>query len=248
MSSGLTTRVTLTRVSSVTFPFDHLVPSFSSFTHQTALPVFLPYLRTLRSVSRESVPAVPSWCAPSSSSVKFSFRTIFRKSKFFMGGICTLAFEKQEWSIASFLVCIAVLISIIVLDINYFFLFLLLLLMYWALFLDYVYPDWDVFVYAYKYFCVILFLLRYAYFDWHILVLLFYNCGCVLTLYLNQRSGYYWYGRSQWPCGLRRGSWSVGCWDRGFESRSRHGCLSASFCVVLFCAVLSCVGRGLATG
>jgi hypothetical protein len=49
--------------------------------------------------------------------------------------------------------------------------------------------------------------------------------------------------RSQWPCGLRRGSWPVGCWDREFESRSRHGCLSASFCVVL-----SCVGRGLATG
>jgi hypothetical protein len=50
--------------------------------------------------------------------------------------------------------------------------------------------------------------------------------------------------RSQWSCGLRRGSWPVGCWDRGFESRSRHGCLSASFCVVL----LACVGRGLATG
>jgi hypothetical protein len=47
----------------------------------------------------------------------------------------------------------------------------------------------------------------------------------------------------QWPCGLRRGSWPVGCWDRGLESRLRHGCLSASFCVVL-----SCVGRGLATG
>jgi hypothetical protein len=30
--------------------------------------------------------------------------------------------------------------------------------------------------------------------------------------------------------------------DHGFESRLRHGCLSASFCVVL-----SCVGRGLAT-
>jgi hypothetical protein len=47
-------------------------------------------------------------------------------------------------------------------------------------------------------------------------------------------------GRSQWPCGLRRGSWPVGCWDRGFESRSRHGCLSASFCVVLCCVVLCC--------
>jgi hypothetical protein len=43
--------------------------------------------------------------------------------------------------------------------------------------------------------------------------------------------------RSQWPCGLRRGSWPVGCWDRGFESRLRHGCLSASFCVVLYCVV-----------
>jgi hypothetical protein len=35
----------------------------------------------------------------------------------------------------------------------------------------------------------------------------------------------------------------VGCRDRGFESRLRHGCFSASFC-----DVLSCVGRGLATG
>jgi hypothetical protein len=49
--------------------------------------------------------------------------------------------------------------------------------------------------------------------------------------------------RSQWPCDTRRGSCPVGCWDRGFESRSRHGCLSASFCVVL-----SCVGTDLATG
>jgi hypothetical protein len=30
-------------------------------------------------------------------------------------------------------------------------------------------------------------------------------------------------------------------WDCGFESRSRHGCMSAFFCVVLFC-----VGSGLA--
>jgi hypothetical protein len=49
--------------------------------------------------------------------------------------------------------------------------------------------------------------------------------------------------RSQLPCGLRRGYWPVGCCDHGFESRSRYECLSSSFCVVL-----SCVGRGLATG
>jgi hypothetical protein len=45
-----------------------------------------------------------------------------------------------------------------------------------------------------------------------------------------------YYCRSQWPCGLRHGSWSVGCWDRGFESRSRHGCLSFVFlCCVVLC-------------
>jgi len=32
-------------------------------------------------------------------------------------------------------------------------------------------------------------------------------------------------------------------WDRGFESRSRHGCVSPFFRIVL-----SCVGRGLAMG
>jgi hypothetical protein len=32
-------------------------------------------------------------------------------------------------------------------------------------------------------------------------------------------------------------------WDRGFESRSRHGCVS-----VFFCVVLSCVGSGLEMG
>jgi hypothetical protein len=35
----------------------------------------------------------------------------------------------------------------------------------------------------------------------------------------------------------------LGYWDRGFESLSRHGCLS-----LCFCAVLSCVGRGLCDG
>jgi hypothetical protein len=43
-------------------------------------------------------------------------------------------------------------------------------------------------------------------------------------------------------CGLRRGSWSLGYLDRGFESRSRHGCLPSSFGVEVFC-----VGRGLVT-
>jgi hypothetical protein len=39
-------------------------------------------------------------------------------------------------------------------------------------------------------------------------------------------------GRSRWPRGLR----SLGCRDRGFESRWRHGCLSPVFicCVVLY--------------
>jgi hypothetical protein len=44
-------------------------------------------------------------------------------------------------------------------------------------------------------------------------------------------------------CGLRCGSRPVSCWDCGFESRSRHGCLSLSFCVVL-----SCESRGLVRG
>jgi hypothetical protein len=37
------------------------------------------------------------------------------------------------------------------------------------------------------------------------------------------------------PRGLRRGSWPVGCWDRGFESCLRHVCLSLVF---LCCDVL----------
>lgn len=39
---------------------------------------------------------------------------------------------------------------------------------------------------------------------------------------------------------VRRGSWLLRHWDRGFESHPTHGCLSASFCILL-----SCVGRGL---
>jgi hypothetical protein len=39
--------------------------------------------------------------------------------------------------------------------------------------------------------------------------------------------------RSQWPRGLR----PLGCWGRGFESRSGHGCLS----VVFICCVVLCM-------
>jgi hypothetical protein len=129
----------------VTLPFDHPVPSFSPFTHHTTLPVFLPYLRNLRSVSRESVPAVSSWCAQPLSSVKFSFRTICRKSKLFMGGICTLAFETQDWGFVSFLVCIVVLLMHYSFGYLFCFWFSLLLLEweYCAVFFN---PDWDVFV------------------------------------------------------------------------------------------------------
>jgi hypothetical protein len=44
-------------------------------------------------------------------------------------------------------------------------------------------------------------------------------------------------GRRSWW----RWSWAFGYWDRGFESRSRHGCL-------WLCVMLSCVGRGLCDG
>jgi hypothetical protein len=47
--------------------------------------------------------------------------------------------------------------------------------------------------------------------------------------------------RSRWPRGLRRTFWPFRYWDRGFESRSRHGCLC-------FCAVLSCVREVFAMG
>jgi hypothetical protein len=67
--------------------------------------------------------------------------------------------------------------------------FLLLLLEYLAVFLGcaskigtYLYSPVSISV------CYII-LLWCAYFDWFVFVLLFYNCGCVFTLYLNQRSG-----------------------------------------------------------
>jgi hypothetical protein len=46
--------------------------------------------------------------------------------------------------------------------------------------------------------------------------------------------------QSHWPRGLRRTSWLLGCWERGFESRLGLGCLS--LCIYV---ALSCVGRGL---
>jgi hypothetical protein len=49
---------------------------------------------------------------------------------------------------------------------------------------------------------------------------------------------------SQWPHRVSVAwSWFLEHTDRGFESRSRHGHLSTSFCVHM-----PCVGRGLATG
>jgi hypothetical protein len=117
--------------------------------------VFLLCLQNLRSVSRKTVPAVPSWCAQPSSSVKFSFRTIFRKSKLFMGGICTLAFEKHDWGFVSFQVCFAVLDMYCCFGYLFWFWFSLLLFEYWEVFLGYAYPDWDVFVNTYTYFCML---------------------------------------------------------------------------------------------
>jgi hypothetical protein len=49
--------------------------------------------------------------------------------------------------------------------------------------------------------------------------------------------------RSQWPRALGCCYCPLGYCDRGFESRSSHGCLSSSFCVML-----SCVNRGLVSG
>jgi hypothetical protein len=49
--------------------------------------------------------------------------------------------------------------------------------------------------------------------------------------------------RFQWPHSLKRRPWWLECWDRGFESSLRHGCLFSPFC-----AVLSCVDKGLCDG
>jgi len=51
------------------------------------------------------------------------------------------------------------------------------------------------------------------------------------------------HSRSQSTSGLRQRPWLLGRWDRGFESRLRHGCLSSYFCVVLYW-----IGRGLCNG
>jgi hypothetical protein len=47
-------------------------------------------------------------------------------------------------------------------------------------------------------------------------------------------------GRSRWPPGLMPRTSPLRYWDHGFESRSKLGCLSSCFCVVLFC-----IGRSL---
>jgi hypothetical protein len=45
---------------------------------------------------------------------------------------------------------------------------------------------------------------------------------------------------------IHRNLRSLECWDRGFESHLRHGCM---YCVPLFCVcVVLCIGRGLTTG
>jgi hypothetical protein len=46
--------------------------------------------------------------------------------------------------------------------------------------------------------------------------------------------------RSLWRRCVRRRSWPLGCWDRGFES-----CWGKDICLLCLYAVLSCVGRGL---
>jgi hypothetical protein len=49
-------------------------------------------------------------------------------------------------------------------------------------------------------------------------------------------------GWSRWPLDLRRRSWPLGSWGRGFKSWSGHGFLSLCFCAVLSCAGGLCAG------
>jgi hypothetical protein len=46
-------------------------------------------------------------------------------------------------------------------------------------------------------------------------------------LFLENIPGTHFCCRSQWPYGLSVGLRPLACWDRGFESHRRHGCLSA---------------------
>ena len=46
-----------------------------------------------------------------------------------------------------------------------------------------------------------------------------------LKEWCNNSVMYIVYGRSQWPCGLRRGSTALPFWDCGFESLRGYGCL-----------------------
>jgi hypothetical protein len=53
------------------------------------------------------------------------------------------------------------------------------------------------------------------------------------ALYITRTEyGVFQYSRSQWPCSLI-GLRPLGCWDRGFESRSEHGCFVS--CVYMLC-------------
>jgi hypothetical protein len=52
---------------------------------------------------------------------------------------------------------------------------------------------------------------------------------------------YYYCCRSQWPRGLGVGLRPLACWDRGFKSRRRHGCLS---CTVFVCCQVEVTATG----
>jgi hypothetical protein len=61
------------------------------------------------------------------------------------------------------------------------------------------------------------------------------TCGNEMTVGVSYVKGTHFYNRSRCQRGLRRRSWPLGYWDRGFQSRWRHGCLSLCFCDALFC-------------